>query len=78
MPERDEAFYRAQIEALLTKLVVCGWISEFGFHQDGHYALQWTPKGRERSRWVKLIEAELEPGPKELTALMAVCRLHGK
>ena len=77
MPKRPDEFYRTHIEALLTKLVEHGWISEFGFHRDGQYALKWTPKGRERSGWVKLIESELELGPQGITALMVVCHLHG-
>ena len=76
MPERDEAFYREHMEAMLTQLVECGWISEFGFHRDGKYALKWTAKGRERSEWVRLIESELDFGPQSMAALMVICHLH--
>lgn len=75
MDPSQEAERIAQITAVMDKLVESGWIEEWGQHK-GAYILKWTPKGRERSRWVNEIATELNLGPKGLTALITLCFLH--
>ena len=76
MPEHDESFYREQFEDVFTRLMECGWISEFGFHEGGGYGLKLTDKGKERAEWVRLISMELELGQDEMVTLMVIAQLH--
>ena len=77
MPKRDDAYYRKHTEAIIEKLMRSGWIDASGFHDaSGKYGFKWTPKGFERSRWVKEIATELNLGPEGMCALLVVCELH--
>ncbi len=77
MADPEKPFEREDLESLFTKLFECGWIDESGFHDRiSAYGFKWTPKGLERSKWVKEIESELNLGPRGMCALMAVCHMH--
>ncbi len=76
MPDLDEQFLRENFTAILDRLMEHGWISSFGFHKNGGYALAWTEKGKMRARWLKEMESELDLGPKGMTALLVICHLH--
>jgi hypothetical protein len=76
MPPPSDSEMRAYLEALFEQLAQAEWISGYYFRADGSYGLKWTTKGRERSRWVKLVRNELDLGPEGLTTLMTVCHQH--
>ena len=77
MPDRDDAFYRRQTEALFDRLLAAGWIERSGFHDPSlRYAFKWTDKGQERAQLVKSVATELQLGPKGLAALLSICELH--
>lgn len=77
MPPPDNDEIRAHLEALCEKLLEAGWLKEFFFAPGrGLYGVKWTPKGIERARWVSLIGDDLDLGPKGLTALLVICRIH--
>ncbi len=68
---------RAYMEAVFEKLIQAGWITSYAFKTTtNRYVFKWTPKGRERSRWVNLIGDELNLGPKGLTTLLTICHEH--
>jgi hypothetical protein len=74
MEHAGEPSKRYYLESVLGKLLENGWISEFVFDdQSESFAVHWTVKGRERSRWVKTIASELALGPKGMAALLTIC-----
>lgn len=77
MPKQDDSYYKKHMAAILEKLTERGWIQISGFNDaSGNYGFKWTPKGLERSKWVKEIATDLNLGPEGMCALLALCELH--
>lgn len=70
-PPQDPA-NRLEYEISLDALVQLGWLESWGKHGDD-YAYSWTTKGRERRRWLRTIDRELQADERAMGYVMAIC-----
>ena len=73
----DDGSPGQHVEAILNLLVEARWISDLVIHHSTkRYTFQWTAQGKERAKWVNLIDDELRLGPEGFQALLVICRSH--
>jgi len=81
MTDFDELSSKDNLDKLFDKLLASGWIDVSMIHDGnrlvkGNYKFHWTPKGKERAQWMKLVAQELDLGSEGMLALMALCEQH--
>lgn len=72
IPGEDEASRRRDYHAALDELTRRGWMTGWRKCADTYF-IDWTPKGRERVRWLQTIDAELNPDERAMSVVMGIC-----
>jgi len=70
VPEDSER--RQELHDALDALRARGWITSWSVSSGG-YDIAWTDKGRERRRWLRVIDSELGAGERAMTLVLALC-----
>lgn len=75
MPRFEDSKKRDRINTALSRLMEIGWISDFVIHDNlDTLRVEWTEKGKMRSKQVVEITTEFHGGADDLMALAVICQ----